>query len=103
MLYVSFLTVSLVAEHYSSGLGLQDCERPLKERVVEAEKKLKAKEEVLKANDVELVAKAEGLKKARTKVVQLGGELPKLHEEVPSLKAQLDQAKTTVAKAVSKF
>ena len=55
----------------------QDCKRPfdlsdkcaakinlLKERVVEVEKKLKVKEEELKANEVEFVAKAEELEKS---------------------------------------
>ena len=39
----------------------------------EAEKKLVAKEEELKANEVELVAKVEELEKARIEVAQLGG------------------------------
>ena len=45
----------------------------LKKGVVQAEKKLGAKEEELKANEVELVAKAGELEKARIEVVQLGG------------------------------
>ena len=57
----------------------------LKERVVEAKKKLVVKEEELKANKVELVAKAKKLKKAWTKVAQFRGELTRLCEEVPSL------------------
>ena len=42
---------------------------------MEAEKKLATKEEELKANEVELVAKVEELEKAQVKVGQLGGEL----------------------------
>ena len=38
----------------------------LKQHVEEAKKKLAAKEEKLKANEVELVAKVEELEKART-------------------------------------
>ena len=68
----------------------QDCERPLdlsdkrvakinllKEHMVEAEKKLAAKEEELEANKVELVAKVEELEKARTEVAQLGESSPR--------------------------
>ena len=64
----------------------QGCERPLdlldkwvakinllKEHVVEAEKKLVAKEEELQANEVELVAKVKELEKAQTKATQLRG------------------------------
>ena len=75
----------------------------LKRRVVEAEKKLVATEEELKANKVELVAKVEDLEKAWTEVGQLGGGLTKLRKEVPSLRSQLDQAKVAAAKAISKF
>ena len=40
--------------------------------MVEAEKKLVTKEEKLKANEMELVAKVEELKEAQTEVGQLG-------------------------------
>lgn len=70
---------------------------------MEAEKKLAIKEEELKANEVELVAKAEELKKARTKAWQFKGELTRLCEEVRWLRLQLEQAKATAAKAVSEF
>ena len=50
---------------------------------MEAEKKLVAKEEELKANEVELVAKVEELEKAHTEVAQLGGELTRLREYGP--------------------
>ena len=77
----------------------QDYERPrnlsdkraakinlLKERVVVVEKKLAAKEEKLKADEVEFVAKAEELEKAWTEARNLGGELTRFHEEVWSLR-----------------
>ena len=49
------------------------------------------------------MAKAEELKKARTNVAQLGGKLTRLREEVPSLRPQLDQARTAATLAVSEF
>ena len=55
--------------------------------MVKAEKKLAAKEEELKSNEVELMAKVEELEKAQTKVEQLGGELTRFHEEVRSLRS----------------
>ena len=47
-----------------------------------------AKEEELKANEVELVAKVEELEKAQAEVAQLGGR--EAAAEVPSLRAQLE-------------
>ena len=75
----------------------------LKKHMVEAEKKLAAKEEELKANEVELLAKAEELEKALTEVAQLRGELTRLLEKVPLLRAQLDQAKIDTARAIPEF
>ena len=59
---------------------------------MEAEKKLAAKKEEFKVNELELVAKVEEVEveKARTEVVQLGGELARSREatvEAPSLRA----------------
>ena len=65
----------------------------LRVHVEEKAKKLAAKEEKLKANEVELVAKVEELEKAQAEVAQLGGELARSREaaaEVPSLRAQLE-------------
>ena len=94
----------------------QDCERPLylfdklgakvnllKQQVIEAEKKLAAKKEELKANEVELVGKVEKLEKAWAEVRQRGGERTRLYEEVRSLRPQLEQVKAATAKAVSEF
>ena len=76
----------------------------------EAEKKVAAKEEEMKSNEVELVAQAEKLEKAQAEVVQHAGELAMSCDtaaEVPTLRAQLeaaqDQARTTTALVVSEF
>ena len=97
--HFSFLLQSVMATPWA----YQDYERPLdlsnkqvakrnllKEHMVEAEKKLAANEEGLKANEVELVAKVEELKKARTEVRQLGGELTRIRDKVRSLRSQLE-------------
>ena len=62
-----------------------------------------AKEEELKANEIDLVAKFEELEKARTKIGQLRGELAKFCEGVRLLRPQVEQAKTTVANAVFEY
>ena len=101
------MVATWASQDYERPLDLSDKQAAkinlLKERVVEAENKLVAKKEELKANEVELVAKAEESEKAWTKVAQPGGELTRLHKEVPSLRAQLDQAKTAAAQAVFEF
>ena len=71
--------------------------------MTKAEKKLAAKAEEFKANEIDLVAKVEELKKARTAIEQLGGELARLCEEVRSLRPQLEQTKATTTKAVFKY
>ena len=74
------------------------------------EKKLAAKEEELKANEVELVDQAKELGKTQAEVTQLEGELARSRHailEVPALRAQLeaalDQARTAAAVVVYKF
>ena len=75
----------------------------LKEQLVKSGKKLTTKEEELKCNELDLVAKSEELEKAQTKIGQLRGELPRLREEVRSLRPQLEQANIAVTNAVSEY
>ena len=77
----------------------QDCERPLdlsnqeaarvkllKEQLAKLEKKLTTKEEELKGNEIDFVAKSEELEKARIKIWKLRREFARLREEVRSLR-----------------
>ena len=101
----------------------QDCEKSLamsakwaannkllRELVEKVKKRVAAKEEELKANEVELVAQAEELGKIRAKFAQLEGELARSRDaaaEDPASRAQLeaaqDQARTIAALVVSEF
>ena len=67
------------------------------------EKKLSVREEELKNNTIDLVAKSEELEKAWAEIGLLKGELTKLHKEGRSLRLQLDEAKAVVTNAASEY
>ena len=69
--------------------------RQLRGQLSELEKKLLAREEELKNNAIDLVARTEGMEKAQAKVGLLKGELGRLHEVSWLLKLQLEEAKAT--------
>ena len=71
--------------------------------MAESEKKLAAKEEELKNNKIELVARNERFERAQAKVGLLKGELARLHVDNRSLKDQLGEAKVAAANVVSKY
>ena len=75
--------------------------------VTDLENKLGAKEEELKSNEIELVARTEKYEQAQAEVELLKGELARLHVDNTSLQTQLNEAKeevrTTAVKAVSKY
>ena len=62
-----------------------------------------AKEEELKTNEIELVARNERLEKAQAKVRLLKEELSRLHVDNGSLKDQVGEAKPAAASAVSEY
>ena len=61
------------------------------------------REEELKTNAIDLVARSKELEKARAEIWLLKGELARLHEESRSLRLQLDKAKATMANVVSEY
>ena len=73
----------------------------LKEQLVESEKKLTAKEEELKANRIDLVAKSEELEKAWTEMGNLGESLLGSIRRLG--RPQLEQAKIAIANAISEY
>ena len=77
--------------------------RQLKGQLTELERKLAAKEDELKENKIELVARNERMVRAQAKVGLFKGELVRLHANNRSLKDQLGEAKATAPKAVSKY
>ena len=77
--------------------------RQLRGQLTESEKKLSAREEELKNNTIDLVARIEGLEKAQAEIGLLKGELAKLHTDSKLLKLQLKEAKAAVANAVSEY
>ena len=54
--------------------------------MTQSEKKLSAKEDELKNNIIDLVARTEGLERAQIETGLLKGELTRLHAEYRSLK-----------------
>ena len=54
--------------------------------MTESEKKLSAREEELKNNTIDLVARTDGLEKAQAEIGLLKGELARLHVKNRSLK-----------------
>ena len=98
----------------------QDCSKPLDQseqrakkvrelhaQVADLENKLRAKEEELKNNEIELVAQSEKYEKVQDELGLLKGELAQLHADKRSLQTQLNEAKEevgiAVAKAVSEY
>ena len=90
----------------------QDCSKPLdlsKQRaakikqLVELEKKLSVREEEIKNNAIDLVAKFKELEKAQAEIGLLKGQLARLHEEGRLLRLQLDEAKAEAANAVFEY
>ena len=98
----------------------QDCSRPLDQseqraekvrklhaQVTDLESKLKAKEEELKNNEIELVARSEKYEKVQDELRLLKGELARFYAENSSLQALLNEAKeeagTVTAKAISEY
>ena len=73
--------------------------------MVESEKTLSVKEEELKNNEIDLVARTEWQEKAQAEIGLLKRELARLYEESRSLKLQLKKAKATAtaANAVSEY
>ena len=71
--------------------------------MTELENTLEAKEEELKNNEIELVARNQKFERAQAKVGLLKGELARLHTDNRSLYDQLDKAKATATKAVSEY
>ena len=71
--------------------------------MTESEKKLAAKEEKLKTNEIELVTMNERFEKAQAEVGLLKGELARLHADNRSLKDQLGEAKAATANAVFEY
>ena len=71
--------------------------------MAESEKKLSAREEELKNNTIDLVARSEELEKAKAEIGLLKGELTRLHEESRLLKLQLEEAKAAAANVVSEY
>ena len=67
------------------------------------EKKLATKEEELKNNEIELVARNERFKRAQAEVGLLKGELATLHVDSRSLKDKLGEAKAVAANTVSEY
>ena len=55
--------------------------KALKEQLAESEKKLLVKEEELKTNAINLVAKSEEPKKAQAEIGLLKGDVTRLHED----------------------
>ena len=64
---------------------------------------MSAKEEELKGNEIDLVAKFKELEKAQAEIGELRGELTKFREEVRSLRPQLKQAKAATVNVFSEY
>ena len=68
-----------------------------------SEKKLSTREEELKNNAIDLVARTKGLGRAQAEIGLLKGDLSRLHAENRSLKLQLEKAKAAAANVVSEY
>ena len=75
--------------------------------MTDVENKLRTKEEELKNNEIELVARSEKYEKVQDELGLLKGELTRLYAENRSLQTQLNEAKeeagTATAKVVSEY
>ena len=75
--------------------------------MADLENKLRAKEDELKNNEIDLVARSEKYEKVQDELGLLKEELARLHAENRSLQTQLNEAKeeagTAAAKAVSEY
>ena len=71
--------------------------------VTESEKKLATKEEELKNNAIDLVARTERLERAQAEIGLLKGELARLYMKNRSMEVQLEEAKVAAANTVYEY
>ena len=75
--------------------------RELRAQVTNLENKLGVKEEELKTNEIELVARNERYQKVQAELALLKGELSRFHAKNKSLQDQLKAAKDEVGVAAA--